>query len=544
MYMQIYKGDYYHEISENNRIQFIELEAPRGKLISKDGSILATSRSSFDLLFIPTKQAILSLEKVARSAGEILGRPEGVIRDKIKEETKYSYRPILIAEDISLEEVIKISEHQDELPQLRIQVNFRRFYPEDERFAHLLGYMGEVDKYELSLLAQQGYRQRDLIGKMGLERIFDKDLRGNKGLKQIEVDVRGRQLKLLKEVEPEPGADLVLTIDSRLQEAAFEALGDSQGGIVVMNPENGEILSLVSKPAFNPNYFNSKKDEEKIPGLLADPKKPLMNRATQAQYAPGSTFKIVVAAAALENQVIDEKTLFYDGGIFYLNGHPFHSWMKWGQGWVNISKAIAWSNNVFFYQLGLKTGAEKIALMAKKFGLGKPTGIILSEKKGLIPDPAWKKETFKDKWYPGDTVNASIGQGWILATPLQMASLISAVANGGTLFKPTLVKGKEPEVLNQSFLSSETLKILRESLEKAVREGTGTRARISNVRIAGKTGTAQNPHGKDHAWFLCYAPSEDPTIAIAVLIENGGSGGSVAAPVARKILEKAFEVNN
>jgi penicillin-binding protein 2 len=405
-------------------------------------------------------------------------------------------------------------------------------------------------------------RRGDLIGQTGLERLQDQHLRGRDGAEQIEVDAHGRPIRVLLRQEPVSGAHVFTTIDRRIQRAAEEALGARAGAVVAMDPRNGDVLALVSHPAFPVERFAGPLDRETWLALVQDPGRPLLNRAVQGTYPPGSLFKIVVAAAALQAQVFTPFDRLPCPRAWRFGGRPYHNWEDHDRGALTLTEAIQHSCNTFFYQLGLKIGPERIVRMAEAFGLGRVTGSELTgERPGLVPTPEWKKRVFKDRWHPGDTVSLSIGQGLITVTPLQVARFMAAVANGGTLWKPRLVDrveapdgtlraGQAPVAEGRVELAPVIFQYLVEAMTAVVEQGTGKQARIPGVTVAGKTGTAQTHEfrsdaerkrrDRDHAWFAGFAPAERPEVVVIVFAERAGLGGQVAAPIAREMFKAIF----
>jgi penicillin-binding protein 2 len=423
-----------------------------------------------------------------------------------------------------------------------------------------------VSETELSKTTDPSIQRGDLVGKVNLEKAWDAELRGQPGGQQVEVDALGRRVRVLEEVSDVPGDTLVLTLDRDLQEEAERALGDRTGAVVALDPRNGEVLALASRPAYDPNLFARGIEIGEWRALVEDPLKPLNDRAVQGQYPPGSTFKVVMAAAGLEEGAVGPRTGAYCRGGMPFGNHFFGCWRRGGHGHVRLHQAIVQSCDVFFYQLGQRLGVDTIAAWSRKFGLGLPTGIGLqNEKAGIIPDTQWKLRRFKRPWLAGETMSVSIGQGYVTTTPLQMALVAATIANGGTVYRPhyvqrvvapdgTLRQAVAPEIIGDGpILSPETAKKLRTAMRDVVMTGSGTgnKARIRAVEVAGKTGTAQTValrgsnrrarRSRDHAWFIAFAPVEAPTIALAVLIEHaGGGGGKFAAPVAKQILQHWF----
>jgi penicillin-binding protein 2 len=486
----------------------------------------------------------------------LLKIPIGELQDSLDRVSPDSIRPIRVRRGLSLEEVTKIEERKIELPGVLVEVEPQRVYPTSTFAAHLLGYVREVNDEQLK---QGRYRRGDMIGQSGLERLLDEYLRGRDGGERIEVDALGRPVQVMRREEPNPGAQVITTVDRRIQEAAERAMAGHAGAVVVMDPRNGDILAMTSSPAFALDQFTGNLDREEWLRLVRDPMTPLMNRALQSQYAPGSVFKVIVTAAGLQEGSLTPLDRVYCNGEFHLGAWTFKDWKEGGHGHVDLRSALVNSCNIFFYQAGLKVGIDALSRYAKAFGLGAPTGVDLgSEKPGLVPFAEWKRQRYGRSWQAGDTINMSIGQGQLLVTPIQIARMMAAIANGGVLWKPRLVERVERADGSLAYSSSSKAtghvdlspvvwSFLRHALVGVVNEGgTGAAARIPGVEIAGKTGTAQSisksdsAKGQDHAWFASFAPADDPEYVVVVLVERGGKGGQVAAPIARLIYQAIF----
>jgi len=550
--LQIVKRGELYKRSEANRIQLFFHPAPRGIIYDRNGKVIVENTGSFSVLFSPTNLTWEETEEILKKLSEILNLNYPSVLAKVRSSIRQPLNSILLAESVPLPQVFYLAEEKVNLPGVNIEVEPKRNYLHRNFASHLLGHLGEIGPKELGALSGAGYRLGDIIGKSGVEKIYDNFLRGKSGGRQIEIDANGRQLRIINSVLPEEGNTLILTLDERIQKLCEDSLEGKAGAICAIDPANGEVLALVSKPDFDPDLFTERLSPSHTQQLFADQGLPMFNRAIQSQYAPGSLFKIVAAIAALEEKVIRLDETMRCHGIFPIGNRDFKCWKERGHGRVDIVQAIAQSCDIFFYQLGLRVGADKMAQYAEMLGLGKGLGISLpSEARGLVPDSTWKKIHFGEGWYPGDTANMSIGQGYLEVTPLQMASLISLIANGGTIYEPLVIKkiidgrGKiietfQPKVIGKTGISSETLSIIRNGLREAVLSGTSQVVKFRGLSVAGKTGTAQNPRGEDHAWFICYAPEEAPVIALAVLVEHGGHGASAAAPLARQILNGVF----
>ncbi len=565
-YLQVVHGPEMRSASEENRIRLVRLPAARGIVYDRRGEILIDNRPSFDVIFV--REDARDRRTTLHNLAAYLGESETTVHEMLRAPSKrHSYEGVVVRRDADWSGVVALETHQLDLPGVSLQVGPRRYYPFGPLAAHLLGYVGEVSRRELAEEAVD-YRPGDLIGKASLERAWDTELRGVPGGQQVEVDALGRRMRVLQEVSDQPGNNLVLTLDRDLQEVAEQALGEQDGAVVALDPRNGEVLAMASHPAYDPNVFARAIQRDEWRALLQDRKRPLNNRAVQGQYPPGSTFKIAVAAGALESGVINSSYSVSCGGGMQFGGHFFHCWRKGGHGTVSLHAAIVESCDVFFYQVGRRLGIDGIADYARRLGLGLPKGIRLEhEKGGTIPDSQWKRRRFKQQWFEGETLSVAIGQGYVTATPLQMAQLAAMIANGGTRYRPHYVKRVEapdgtikeefePEVLAEAHLKKTTLEHVRAGMRDVVMtdRGTGKKARVPGIEVAGKTGTAQAvgadaaPHGsresRDHAWFIAFAPVEAPEIAIGVLIEHAGEhGGTVAAPVAQQIMSRYFNRN-
>ncbi len=576
-HLQVVHGAFYRDLSENNRLRTVPIPAERGLIFDRDGNLLVNSLPAFNLYVVPVDMG------GGRGAGG--GRDEGgsdeggsdaarqrvlsrlarklaidpvEIGERIKKSSD-PYSPLKIKEGLSITEVVRTEADRLDLPGVKIESEPRRNSVFGSFASHLVGYVAEVSPEDLAIYP--GVEKGEMVGKFGIEKSYDAHLRGTTGFKSIEVDALGHERRVVKIAQPVHGRALRLTIDARVQKAAEEALGASAGAIVAIDPNSGELLAMASHPAFDPNLFSGGLSVQQWEALVEDPLDPLTNRAIAGQYPPGSTFKIVVSTAALETGTIDPGQEVFCRGSFPFGRRLFRDWKKRGHGPIGMHQAIVESCDVYFYQLGNRLGIDTIARFAALYGLGKETGIELaSEKPGLVPSSGWKLASRHEPWFPGDTISVAIGQGYVTVTPLQLATMISAVATGriprphavmaveddqaGRMKERVVEAGKPLEV------SAKTLAFLRESLRGAVYEphGTGSAARSEIVTIGGKTGTAQvvsagSPSGRrggenaDHAWFVAFAPVEEPRIAVTVLVEHGGHGGAIAAPLARKVIE-------
>ena len=558
-YLQILEGRYYAPLSTHNRLRLRLVEAPRGFILDRSGAVIVENRPSFSVYVVPAD--VPDVDEAARAIGAVLRQAPEEVAAKIRAGQTRPASPVLVAREVSEPTMVAIEERKMNLPGVSVRVHPTRAYLDGDVAAPLLGYVSEVSQEQLYQEENRDFKPGETVGQTGVERLFDAFVRGINGREEIEVDARGRLVRFLDRLEPQSGFNLVLTLDAKLQHAAEKAFAGKRGAVVAMHPQTGEILVWVSRPSHDPNLFAQRLSRESWERLIADPAHPLQNRPLQAQYAPGSILKLVVMAAGLDTGALTPGTTFTCPGYFTLGAVTFDDWEKGGHGRQDLMQAVAHSCNVYFYQAALKTGIDAIARVAREFGLGQKTGIaaVGDEATGLVPTPAWKRRVLGESWYPGDTVITGIGQGMILVTPLQIVTMVAAIANGGTLHRPWMVKRVEswggevvaaygPEPVRKVNLRPEVLELLRQGMLRVVDEGTGRAARVRGVQVAGKTGTAQvvrkeariSGQTKDHGWFVAFAPYTDPEIAIVVIAENAGFGGVVAAPVARAVLEAAF----
>jgi penicillin-binding protein 2 len=553
-YLQVLEGARLRDLSEKNRIRVRPAAAPRGILFDRNGLALVDNRPAFTLSLIPREME--NRETVLARLHLLLRIPLGELEESLARVPADSFMPVRVRRGLSMEEVAKIEEWKLELPGVVVEVEPQRVYPSPRLGAHLLGYVREVSEEQMR---QGRYRRGDMAGQSGLERLLDEYLRGRDGGEEIEVDALGRSVRVMRRQEPRPGAHVVTTVDRRIQEIVERAMGNRAGAAVVLDARSGDVLALTSSPAFGLDHFTGPLGREAWLKLVRDPQFPLLNRAIQSQYAPGSIFKIVVAAAALQEGVITPFDRLRCAPTFQLGQRTFKNWEDTDWGEIDLYHALVRSCNTFFYQVGLKLGMDTINRYARAFGLGEPTGIALGgEKSGRIPDAVGPGQRVRARWTPGDTVNVAIGQGPLLVTPLQVARLMAAVATEGILWKPRLVQRveapdgtllyAEPSRLSGYVeLSPAVWAFLQRALWGVVNDGgTGGAARLPGIEIAGKTGTTQiithsdSRRGQDHAWFAAYAPASDPQVVVVVLVERGGKGGQAGAPIARQILYGIF----
>lgn len=566
--LQGIEGESFRALSENNRLRLKRTPPLRGIIYDREMRVLADNRPAFNVVLVPEDVRDLKSTLSALSGyldGDALFSGNSLPRDP----RRPPYQGIVLAKDVSRDILVAVEAHQVEIPGVSVEVSSKRLYPPDGSAAHLLGYVGEVNSREMELFPS--YRLGDFIGKFGVEKRWEAQLRGRGGGQQIEVDASGQRLRVLGEAEATAGQSLVLTLNADLQQKAEAALQGKEGAIVVIEVHTGEVLAMVSRPAFDPNLFARGIHPDEWRALVEDPLRPLSNRAIQGQYPPGSTFKVMMAAAALEKGVITPATRFHCSGGLQFGSHFFHCWKKGGHGSLDLQQAIAHSCDVYFYQVGQRLGIQGIAEYARLFGLGDPLGIELDhEAPGLIPDAAWKNRVLGSPWLPGETLSVVIGQGYVTATPLQMAMVAATVANGGTVYRPHLVKrtlGADgetikdytPEVIRETKIEPRVLQLVRDGMRDVVnsKTGTGKKAQLPDILVAGKTGTSQVISGtrgkgktlprqyRDHAWFIAFAPADAPEVAVSCLIEHAGAGGGqVAAPVAREVLDAYFNITH
>ncbi|HOO90014.1 MAG TPA: penicillin-binding protein 2 [Syntrophales bacterium] len=567
-YLQVVKGDTLRQRSENNRIRIREIKPLRGLIMDTHGRILVDNQSSFDISVIP---------EAAKNTGDVIGRlarlcgwdKSSISCGNGSLKSGKPFIPVKIVRNIERDKLAIVETHSMDLPGVVVDVVPIREYIHGEMMAHILGYVGEISASELSGDAYLGYRSDDIVGKYGIEQYLDGYLKGERGGEQTEVDAAGRRLNVLGRTRPVSGNNVLLTIDADLQKICWDAFQEKAGTAIVMNPSTGSVMALINKPSFEPNLFNRGISGEKWKELMANPLCPLQNRAVSGQYPPGSTYKLLVAAAALEEGLITEKTKIFCDGTFRMGDRVFRCWKKDGHGSIDLHRAIVESCDVYFYHLGEMLGVDKLAEYAEKFGFGYTTDIPLpGEKRGLVPTKRWKLKRYGESWQKGETTSLSIGQGFILVTPMQLLRAYCAIANGGILYKPLLIRRIEtadkqtvrefpPEIEKYLPVSKKNIDILRYALWGAVNEphGTGGLLKRAEQDVCGKTGTAQVismgedendemiPYKfRDHALFVCFAPYKDPVMAVLVVVEHGGHGGSVSGPIARRIVDGYFNL--
>ncbi|MFQ5723441.1 MAG: penicillin-binding protein 2 [Terriglobia bacterium] len=552
--LQVVRSDYYTRLAEANRIRRLPVMAPRGLILDRNERTLVDHVPSFSVVLLREHVGQVQDSLPAISRG--LGLELGWLEERLEEFADAApYQPIVLKDAASMADIAFIEAHRTDLPELELVLIYRRRYLPGRFGAHLFGYVGESSPEEV---ATRGYELGDVVGKMGVERFYNAILRGQNGERRVIVDSRGREVEKLAMIRPVPGHPIQLTLDYDIQLAAEQALEGHQGALVALDPRTGDILAMVSRPAFDPSLFAIRVRPEEWRQLIEDPDKPLLNRAIQAQLAPGSVFKVVVATAALEEGIIDENFTVQCPGWANHYGRIFRCWRPNGHGRVDLHRALVESCDVFFYQLGRRLGIEGISQYARRFGLGSPTGIDLpGEEGGLVPSREWKQRVRKEPWYDGETISVAIGQGPLMVTPLQLAVVLGGIASGGVFPEPRLLLDPDnPPVFHRVALQPETVQFITDALWGVVNEagGTGRAAHLSGVDMAGKTGTAQlasyerqergrgapRRHLVDNAWFVGLAPRRNPEIVVAVLLEHG-EHGAAAAPLARQVIQAYFE---
>ncbi|TKB61338.1 MAG: penicillin-binding protein 2 [Nitrospira sp.] len=562
--LQIREGPYYRDLSENNRTRSVIMEPARGLIYDRNGVLLANNVPSFTLYV--SLEDVTDREGLIRQLTNLLGLDEALIRKKLAARGSKQL-PRKVKDRLTLREATLIESHRLDLPGVMVQVESQRNYPGGTTASHLLGYVGEVSPEQLEKPEFSELHQGSVVGQYGVEKFFDRLMRGQAGQKSIEVDAIGHEKRTVVVEQPHAGDNLYLTIDVRLQKVAENLLGEESGAIVALDPRTGDVLAMASRPGFDPNVLSRELTPKQWAEIVQDEGRPLNNRASQGQYPPGSVYKVMMAAAALETKTVTPSTTIFCNGGYQFGRRLYHDWKAGGHGSVDLRHALVQSCDVYFYTVGQRMGIETMASFAHQFGLGEETGIELpSERIGIVPSEAWKRKAKNEPWLPGETISASIGQGYVNVTPLQMASLIGTVANDGAMFRPRLVQAvmdratgelqRRPAVLKRTLnLRPGILPVIKEALAGVVKEGTATKAQSALVTIAGKTGTAQmtalrtGPEKdipkkfRDHAWFVAFAPVEAPTIAVAVLGEHMGHGGSASAPLAKELIETYVKLN-
>ncbi|WP_211251811.1 penicillin-binding protein 2 [Andreprevotia chitinilytica] len=572
IWLQALQHDKYQTLAEANRISLVPIQPSRGIIKDRNGIVLAHNYSAYTLEITPSKLPD-NLEASIQRLNQIIEiTPKDRRRfKKLMEETK-DFESLPIKTRLTDEEVARFAANSYQFPGIEVKARLFRQYPMGEIASHLIGYIGRINDQDLTDLEDAGqlanYRGTDHIGKLGIEQSYEEQLHGTTGFEEVEIDSGGRAVRTLRRTQPAPGENLILSVDIKLQQIAEKAFGDNTGALVAIDPKTGGVLSFVSKPGYDPNLFVDGIDPQNWKDLNESPDKPLNNRALRGTYPPGSTFKPFMALGALEGHFRAAGYAFPDPGFFWFGGHQFRDDKVGGHGMVDMYKSIVVSCDSYYYSLANTMGIDNISRFMGLFDFGSQTGIdIDGEVTGVLPSPEWKKKRFKNpaqqKWFAGETISIGIGQGYNAYTPLQMAHATATLANNGVMFKPHLVQfienttngtktAIEPKPTKTLPFKQENLDVIHRAMVGVVKEGTGARAFAgAQYEAAGKTGTAQvfslkggkysesgtKKRLRDHAWFIAYAPANDPKIALAVLVENGGFGAAAAAPIARQVLD-------
>ncbi len=556
--MQLFSGGVYRKASEKNSVRVVPISAPRGLIKDRNGTILVKNRPSYSMYMIPYE--VRNLDSTSYKIAEVLKENPDEIKNRINQGWKGRFQPIRLKRDVDFGTVCYVEEHALDFPGIMFQVEPTRLYPEFNIGSHIWGYVGEATAEDLEEDVDERYALGDIVGKEGLEKQYEEYLNGVNGLKYIEITAAGRMLGELTDkerIKPVRGSELILELDWELQNIAEkELLKRGSGAVVAIDPRDGAVRVMASVPNFDANLFSGVVSREAWDAVMYDSLHPLFNRSIKGTYPPGSTMKLFTAAAGLENKLTDEETTFDPClGAKRFGNRSFRCWRPGGHGKLDLVGAIIQSCDVYFYQLGVKEGLDLWSKFCKDSRFGMHTGIDLpGEFAGLVPSAKYFDKRYgKNGWTRYLVVNLAIGQGELLVTPLQMAVLYAALGNGGAVYRPRLTSSiianngniieNKPEIVGSLPVSEENLEILLKGLLGVTthERGTARVAALRDINVGGKTGTSQNPHGEDHAWFICFAPIENPEIAIAIIVENAGHGGSVAAPLAKQILLKYFE---
>jgi penicillin-binding protein 2 len=569
-YLQIQQGEEYTELARNNRVRSLDIAAPRGNILDRKGRAIVTNKPSFNVVWVREGGRID--EELIKKMAVILDADIDELLGRIRKMAGTpGHIPIRLAENLAWDKVAYIENNRMNLPGIKIEVVPQRVYHYGNLASHVIGYLGEISREELEAADPDVYRAGDMIGKMGLERLREKDLRGEKGRHYMEVNALGFEQRNLKGVKPLPGNDLQLTLDVDLQQTAENLLSadDKAGAVVAVEVNTGRLLVVASAPVLDLSKFLGGISQKNWNAVLNNPKKPMLNKVVQGQYPPASTYKIVTALAGLAEGIVNPDSTIYCPGSYRFGNRRYRCWKRSGHGTVNLKRALSESCDVYFYHVGQRLGVNRLAKYARHLGLGRKTGVAMEhEKSGLVPTSEWKLAKYGKPWQDGETLSVAIGQGFNLVTPLQLTMMTAAVANGGILYRPGMIEkvydpdGRvteefQPLIMDHFEGQERNLNIIKEGLIEAVngKHGTARRAQLKGITVAGKTGTAQVVRLKqykhlkekdipykyrDHAWFTCFAPAEKPEIAVTVLIEHGLHGGSAAAPIAQALLKKYF----
>ena len=570
-YLQLVHHEEFSARSVTNQVKFVPAPPNRGVIYDRRGRPLAENRPAFRLQFVPEK--VGDIEGTFDALAAVIDLPDDALDRFQKARGRYrSFDGVPVKFNLSEQEVARFSVDRHRFVGVEVVPYLSRHYPHGDLLTHVLGYVGRLDEDDLRTVDEDAYRGSTHIGKSGIEQFYERRLHGVNGMDKVEINAQGRVLRVMERDHPEHGDDLILSLDLALQQTAWDALGDRAGAVVAMDPANGAILAMVSKPAFDPNLFVHGIGREAYEAILADPQRPLFNRALQGGYEPGSTFKPFIGLGGLELGIINRDQRVFSNGYYYLSGldRPFRDWKKGGHGWVDIAGALEQSVNTYFYSLAYTMGIDQIHAYLSQFGFGLPTGIDLEgENAGILPSRDWKRGRYGLPWYPGETVIAGIGQGFNVVTPIQLCAALGAIANGGTLFSPRLLFAVKPAGNEQAeIIRSPVAKQLpvndpmnwqaiRDGMHRVIHGARGTARAIAPsgpYEMAGKSGTAQvvtlardeeaqidqsqvAEHLRHHALFMAYAPFDQPMIVVAAIVEHGGGGSTQAAPVARAVID-------
>ena len=573
VWLQIFAFDSFSTRSENNRVTVRPVVPNRGIIYDRRGRVIAENRPAYRLEIVPEKVPgkQKGLETLLDELSELISLNEDDRKAFHKSRGNYrEFDSVPLKFNLGEQEVARFAVNRHRFHGVDVVPYLSRYYPYGELLTHVLGYTGRLDADDISRVDEGNYRGTRTIGKIGIEKFREKELHGTSGFERVETNVRGRVLKVLERQNAVPGTDLVLSIDVAVQQAAWDALGDRPGSVVAIDPVDGSVVALVSKPGYDPNAFVGGISQQAYRDILSAPGRPLFNRALNGAYEPGSTLKPFVGLAGLELGVVTPEDRVFSNGEFYIEGYdrPYRDWKDMGHGWVDIRSALEQSVNTYFYQLAMDLGIDRMHDYLDQFGFGSPTGIdVPGEGKGLLPSREWKRAALNEPWYPGETVIAGIGQGFNVVTPLQLANAVVALVNGGTRFSPRILYATKPAGVERAtrikaplefqipVLDPQNWQTILDGMDLVVNGERGTAKRVAvdaHFRTGGKTGTAQvyqlaagkkqnqdevAEHLRDHAWFIAFAPVESPRVAIAVVVEHGGGGSTAAAPVARATLD-------
>lgn len=550
--LQMLKGSYYSRLAKANATFKMDLKAPRGRIYDRKGKLLVENRASFSLAIIKafSRSPADTLERISK----IIKIPQSILLNRFYKYRDYpGKKPITIAENLSIRQVSFIEAHKEKFPGIVIQVEPVRYYIYPEAFSHILGYVGEASPFDIKKF---GVDMGDMVGKKGLERAYEKFLEGIKGHRLYIRDSLGNPIRIEEEILPVEGAPLYTTVDLRLQRFIYNRLKNRKGGAIVLKPETGEILAMVSSPSFNSNLMSSRFNNEYKLEIMKDKNYPLYNRTIQGIYPIGSIFKLAIAAAALYKKVVTPGTKIFCPGFFRFGGRDFRCWQSGGHGWVDLYTAIEQSCNVYFYKMGANLGIENIVDVVSRFPFGEKTGVDLpNEKRGIMPSPEWKKSTLGVQWFPGDTISLSIGQGYLVATPLQTALFGAMIANRGWYPVPHFVRKVGNKIVNKgkridTGIAPEIFEEIIKGMKRVIERGTGKSAYIPGIEICGKTGTAQvvalekTREVKPHSLFIAFTPCKNPEIVVFVIVERSGAGSEFAAPIVKDIIRFYYNEKN